>query len=137
MQAEIGRLDPLRHNKGTGALGRLADILSSKGYSVNSFPVDTEFKALEGKLNRNKVSIDSNKGFIRFNPADADSGDLIGLQAERINGKIDGYTNVFSETWSSALVSILLIMSTSIAYEYSIKFISFFLMITHMLIFLC
>ncbi len=108
MQDEIGRLDPYAMIQGTGALGRIADMLSTSGNNVNAFTVDENFKAVEGALQNNtKIAIDSKKGFIRFNPADAgeDAGDFFGQYSEILNGKVDGYNNVFSDAWSAAFVS--------------------------------
>ncbi len=105
---EIGRLDPYAMKQGTGVLGRIADMLSTDGNNVNAFTVDENFNAVEGALqSHSRIAIDSKKGFIRFNPADADqsNGEFFGQYSEILNGKVDGYNNIFSDTWSSAFVS--------------------------------
>lgn len=50
-----------------------------------------------------KKSLDSKNGIQRFNPSDIEFGDFIGQQAELLNGKVEGYNNVFSDVWSDAL----------------------------------
>ncbi len=107
MRAEIGFLDPHLRQKGTGMLGRFADVLN-KNYEVTSFTVDTGFVTIEGgNRNAKKVSLDSITGFSKFNPSDRES-DFIGSFAEKLNGKIQrGNNNVFSESWAEAVVSLL------------------------------
>ena len=105
MRDELDRLDPYLSMGGTGLLGRFADDLTTKGYSVNSFSVDSGVQRLEGKTPTTvKKALDSKNGIQRFNPSDIEFGDFIGQQAELLNGKVDGYNNVFSDAWSEALV---------------------------------
>ena len=102
---ELDLLDPYRTMQGTGTLGRFADDLTSKGYRVNCFSVDSGVQLLEGKTPTTvKKSLDSKNGIQRFNPSDIEFGDFIGQQAELLNGKVEGYNNVFSDVWSDALV---------------------------------
>jgi len=104
MRDELDRLDPYLSMGGTGLLGRFADDLTTKGYSVNSFSVDSGVQRLEGKTPTTvKKALDSKNGIQRFNPSDIEFGDFIGQQAELLNGKVDGYNNVFSDAWSEAL----------------------------------
>lgn len=105
-RAEIGRLDPLITTAGTGALGRLSDVLTKNGYKVNAFGIDTDLAALEGtRKDSIKRATDSTIGFQRFNPS-ADLGN--GLQAEvrNLNRASDEYNNIFSDTMSATMVRI-------------------------------
>ena len=105
MQAEVGQLDPFDQGNNTGTLGRIADELSSNGYSVNAFSIDTDLKILEGRQRElKKASVSSDYGFKKFNPSEGDNGVKISDGSELLNGRVEGYDNVFSNLWSSSFV---------------------------------
>ena len=49
MQRETKRIDPYETSRGTGVLGRMADVLTRDGHNVGSFSVDRFSVALVGK----------------------------------------------------------------------------------------
>ncbi len=106
MQREIGRLDPYSLQPRTGVIGRINDVLSTKGFSVDSFSVDADLRILEGKLaNITKIAIGGKEGLVGLHPTDDDG--MILHHANSLNGEADGYNSVFSETWSEEWVCYL------------------------------
>ena len=103
VQAEIGRLDPFVVSGNTATLGRLADVLSSK-FNVNAFALDTSLVALEGSDGTPKTAVNSAIGFQKFNPS-ASKYDIINSKLQWINGAHEASSNLFTQTWSSSLVS--------------------------------
>lgn len=92
-------------SQNTGTLGRLIDSLSTE-YQVNAFSIDTNLVALEGKvMNIPKTSVDSDLGFLRFNPS-AEASDSITSNFDLINIDQASESNFFSNTWASSLVSV-------------------------------
>ncbi len=104
MQAEISRLDPFVSSFGTGMLGRLTDMLSSKSFNVNSFAVDATLTAIQGNdIKAVKSSVNSAEGFKHFNPSAPVSN--ITSNMLLLNAKESKYDGFFSQFWSSSLVS--------------------------------
>ena len=104
VQAEISRLDPYGMAIGTGILGRLSDVLTSKSYNVNSFSIDASLVALQGdEIGSKKASVTSLEGFNEFNPSDKEGKTTPIIPI--LNGKTDKNGGIFSEFWSSSIVS--------------------------------
>ena len=104
VQAEISRLDPYGMASGTGILGRLSDVLTSKSYNVNSFSIDASLVALQGdEIGSKKASVTSLEGFNEFNPSDKEGKTTPIIPI--LNGKTDKNGGIFSEFWSSSIVS--------------------------------
>lgn len=100
MQKEIGALG----GTGTGALGRLADILiRNEQYQVDAFAVDAPLLALEGKdRNGDKASVNSQKGFQVLDPSTPYSQPLSAM-LPRLNGEQKKTTGLISKMWSDSL----------------------------------
>ncbi len=108
VQAEIGRLDPNGDSFGTGLLGRISDSLTSNSYNVNAFSIDTSLVALQGNdLDIVKSSVNSRTGFKHFNPSAPNSN--LTQNMLLLNGGEREKNGIFSEFWSSSLVSTKLI----------------------------
>jgi len=104
LQAEIGRLDPLGSFVGTGTLGRLSDVLNSNSYSVNSISIDASLIPLQGgQLDDNKVSVGSKTGFQVLNPSAPSS--QVSTLVSVVNGNVEDSSGMYSNIWSSSLVS--------------------------------
>ena len=104
LQAEIGRLDPLGSFVGTGTLGRLSDVLNSNSYSVNSISIDASLIPLQGgQLDANKVSVGSKTGFQVLNPSAPTS--QVSTMVSVVNGNVEDSSGIYSNIWSSSLVS--------------------------------
>ena len=104
VQAEISRLDPYVSSFGTGMLGRLTDMLSSKSFNVNSFAVDSTLTAIQGNdIQAIKSSVNSAEGFKHFNPSAPVSN--ITSSMLLLNAKESEHDGFFSQFWSSSLVS--------------------------------
>ena len=104
MQDEVDALDPFNTATGTGTLGRMADVLQSKGYRVGRTAVESAPANLSGK--RSSVSpiytLDED-GVSLFdvdlaNPAAAEVIDQ--LNGGGSNGQ---RTGIHGEVWSSVL----------------------------------
>ncbi|KAL7568310.1 hypothetical protein ACA910_018446 [Epithemia clementina (nom. ined.)] len=103
MAQEVARLDPFDMQKGTGVLGRLSDVLNSRGYQPNSFSIDGSSMAVTGNIGAaiNPVIL-SHAGLIPFNP----SSEVYDIKSrtELLNGGNDLWSsNIFGETWSERL----------------------------------
>lgn len=105
MRVEIGNLDPLLQIAGTGALGRMADALVYKGFSVNAFGIDTDMVSLQSRFNNiTKREVASENGFPSFNPS-ADSTDILREGMLQLNKESELYNNLYTESFSDAMVS--------------------------------
>ena len=79
----------------------MVDVLSRKGMKVNSFSIDDSLSALAGELsNVTRVSVKSAQGFQKFNPSASNPIPRV----DELNNGLGDQSNIFSETWSSALV---------------------------------
>ncbi len=104
VQEEIGRLDPYEETKETGSMGRLMDVLHAKEYNVNAFALDTSLALLQGRVDhKTKSAVRSFHGFQLFNPSSPDG--LVTETASLLNGDVGEGNGLFSDTWSSSLVS--------------------------------
>lgn len=119
MQTELGRLDPFTKVGSTGVLGRLSDILEQNEFKVHSFSIDAGLANLEGNRGGMRRAVDSDTGFIAFNPSAGD-GNMTMNKAAGVDGNGNNnlkneirtinkagniHNNIFSETFSVALVS--------------------------------
>ena len=107
MRAEIARLDPFNEVTGTAVLGRLSDALAKNGYKVNTFGIDTDLVALEGKRKDTmKIAADSIDGFPRFDPSGEIGENSLLTDFRSLNRASDEYNNIFSDTVSASMVSL-------------------------------
>ena len=103
MVYELDRLDPYVKKQKTGFVGRIADALSKRGYSVNKFTIDQDSAPVEGSTETPKIVLDSTNGFSGFFEGGKRAGYLLN-KAELLNGKTEGVENVFSNMWGSKIV---------------------------------
>ncbi len=104
VQEEIGRLDPYEETKETASMGRLMDVLHTKDYNVNAFALDTSLAMLQGRIDHKaKSAVRSFNGFQLFNPSSPDG--LVTQTTSLLNGDVGSGNGLFSDTWSSSLVS--------------------------------
>ncbi|KAL7563671.1 hypothetical protein ACA910_015940 [Epithemia clementina (nom. ined.)] len=103
MAKEVARLDPFDLQTGTGVLGRLSDVLTSRGYQPNSFSIDGSSVAVTGKVGAAITPvIVSHAGLIPFVPG-SEAYD-IKSRTELLNGGNDLWSsNIFGEAWAERL----------------------------------
>jgi hypothetical protein len=76
---------------------------------VNAFAIDSTLAPLEGTQDGIvRVAVHSKRGFQAFNPLERSMDNTVNEKFSWINGEQDSYSSMFTETWSSSLVSIRL-----------------------------
>ena len=95
MREEVKLLDPMQSEAGTGALGRLADVLQHSGFKTSRVVVDTAANSLAGRSSSPTVMLDENV-VARLN---ADPGDPI--LGDIVNNDLRG--SMLGELWSTIL----------------------------------
>jgi uncharacterized protein (DUF1501 family) len=103
MQLENKLVDPFRTEPGTGILGRLADMLTNRGFSTNGFAIGNPSAALSPPTSSEAaVPIAmSASGSTKFNERPSSETFPLYEFASSLNKKTELYSSVFGETWSS------------------------------------
>lgn len=108
MQKENQLIDPFRQERSTGMLGRLSEVLTSKGYKTSGISIDDPSFATSTLTNGDAPDplIISRFGATRFAPLprNEEKFDLLGY-ATQLNPQNDLYSNLFGETWSEEFTS--------------------------------
>uniref|UniRef100_A0A7S1BVX8 Uncharacterized protein n=1 Tax=Corethron hystrix TaxID=216773 RepID=A0A7S1BVX8_9STRA len=99
---EIQKVDIFNEQAGKGMLGRLLDILSSKGHKTNAISVHGESNVLVG--NTPVIFVDSS-GVEKFNPIPW--SDDIEPVIKDLNNGMTSTSGLFGETWSRLLYKAL------------------------------
>ena len=99
MRTEAKRVDPYDVSEGTGVLGRMSDVMTSKGYNVGSFSVDEVSVALAGKAGVSNAPVTVNRDGV---------GEVYLDEVKEVMSKLHNHTasdsGIFAETWSSSLL---------------------------------
>lgn len=105
MQNEIKRLDPRNDNRGTGALGRMADVLESRGFRTGRTAIESGPLNLAGlSATPEPIFTLDEKGVALLNITDLSSAATQEV-IDFLNGQGIGSekSGVFGEVWSSTL----------------------------------
>mmetsp|Transcript_1433 Transcript_1433/g.2264 ORF Transcript_1433/g.2264 Transcript_1433/m.2264 type:complete len:3782 (+) Transcript_1433:192-11537(+) len=106
MQREAKAVDPLDKAFGTGVIGRMSDILSSKGNNVGSFSIDHSSVALIGQPGvGSETFILGQNGISEFNPDPSVPNMTDSISA--LNAATSADSGFFAETWSEELLKSL------------------------------
>jgi uncharacterized protein (DUF1800 family)/uncharacterized protein (DUF1501 family) len=99
MLDEIARLDPLKLRSGTGALGRMADLLQAKGYRTRRTSIDAPTSNLASRSYYTPPIVTLGRGGVnKFNPAPT-SGTM-NTTIDRLNNNTSG---IYGDVWSTLL----------------------------------
>ncbi|KAL7563666.1 hypothetical protein ACA910_013399 [Epithemia clementina (nom. ined.)] len=101
MQWEAKRIDPFNLKVGTGVLGRLSDVLSTRGYQPSSISIDVSSVAVTGYTGRSVApTVVNSNGVIDFHPKPGSEAD-IKVEAQLLNGNNELWSSsIFGESWS-------------------------------------
>ena len=99
MQHETRRIDPYEVNRGTGVLGRMTDIMTSKGHNTASFSVDGFSVALVGEPGISDAPMIVNRNGIPELYLESTDGVI-----KKLHNNSESESGFFAETWSSALI---------------------------------
>lgn len=103
MQLEAQKIDPYSGAPGTGVLGRMVDVLLSKGYAAKPITVDSSSVATVGVPgNGTDPLFVSSRGAFEFNPGKRGEFE-IGSFITEVNEATEKSSGLFGETWSSRL----------------------------------
>lgn len=100
MQHETRRLDPYDTNTGTGILGRMTDVLTSKGHNTGSFSVDRFSVAVVGEPGVTEAPMIINRDGLPELYLDATTDAILG----KLHNTSSANSGIFAETWSASLI---------------------------------
>jgi hypothetical protein len=103
MQREAQRVDPLKHEDGTGILGRISDELTKKGLNVGSFAIDVNAISLIGHPGVSPAPFILSRGGVSDFNTHASSETMDDL-ITNLNEATTVESGVFGELWSSKLL---------------------------------
>ena len=101
-QRDIQTVDPNNEAFGTGVLGRMADVLTSKGYMTGSYSIGDEQITLNGEPQKSPTvnTVSPNKmPVFNVNPSTENMHTVIA----DVNGLSTSTSGVFGKTWSNML----------------------------------
>lgn len=108
MQKESQLLDPYREARGTGILGRLSEVLTSKGYKASGVAIDKPSFATNIDTNGNAPDplVMSHTGPVEFYPGIPNIQDFNLLEhASSLNAQTDLYSSLFGESFSEEFLT--------------------------------
>ena len=100
MQRETQRIDPYNIKTGTGILGRMTDVLASKGHNIGSFSVDSYNVAVVGEPGISDAPMIVNRNGIPVVKLDKTVDNMLG----KIHNNSESESGIFAEMWSSTLL---------------------------------
>ena len=99
MQDEVSWLDPMRLRSGTGALGRMTDILQSKGYRTRRTSIDAPSSNLASRSFFTPPIVTLGRGGVnQFNVAP--SSPTMNSTVQQLN---NGTSGIFGDVWSTLM----------------------------------
>jgi uncharacterized protein (DUF1501 family) len=106
MQDETKKIDPYDIRTGTGVLGRAKDKLKLNGHIVDGMNIDQASILLDGVPGASDTSFVVPRGIVSTfarRPTTENYFDFEG-HANDINGKVDGFSGMFADTWSENML---------------------------------
>lgn len=103
-------MDPFAEMPGTGVLGRLAEVLTDKGFNTNSISIDGPSDALTPDREGDSPTplIVSRMGASEFYERSDNDGARVQETRDyvyKLNNRTDVYSNFFGEAWSAQLMT--------------------------------
>jgi len=102
MQKEGQKLDPQSEVPGTGTLGRMSDILLSKGHKLQTFVIENVYDSTNGMLVEPPIVVPERGDPDGFAPG-WDVDDSFNLRNYTKDMNSDTASSIFGETWSTKL----------------------------------
>ena len=100
MQDEVAKLDPWKEAGGTGALGRMTDVLQRKGYRTSRTAIDSPSSNLASRgATTPPIVTMSSRGVSRFN-VDPTTSSMRNVVVDQLNSGVCG---IYGDLWSTLL----------------------------------